>query len=928
MSFFDVLSTVFIGPLKLIFEIIYRIAYEIVGHPGVAIIFLSIVMNVLVLPLYRRADAMQEEARDKENKLRPGVTHIKRVFSGDEKMMVLGTYYRQNGSKPTDSLKGTLSLLLEIPFFMAAYQFLSGLDILSGVSFGPISDLAAQDGLIRIGSLTVNLLPILMTLINVISCVIYLKGFPLKSKIQLYGMALFFLVFLYTSPAGLVFYWTLNNLFSLVKTIFYKLKHPALILRVMTLALGLALGVFTLFFYHSPNAQNKSVLIFVSVLLLLPAFLPQIAGLLRCAMRKIGIKKKEPKSSRAVFILSCAFLTVFVGLLIPATYLAASPQEYVDISYFHDPILYLVSSVSMAAGLFLVWVPVFYWLATKGGKVIFARVMLLLCGSAFVNFMFFGRKLGILSPTLQYEKGLIFKASEVLLNVGVLVLVLAVLYFIVSKWQKIVPVLLLAATVAFGGMSFMHIGTVSDSVDNIAFEQQDVPHFTLSRNGKNVIVLMLDRGMGAYIPYLFNEKPELREKFDGFTYYDNVISHGGYTNMASPSVMGGYEYTPVELNKRENESLKSKHNEALKVMPVLFSQNGYRVTVCDPVYANYNWVPDTSIFDEYEGISTYVTEGFFSEVEPKQATIDNNHRNFFCFGLMKSLPLFMQSTVYDGGNYNKVETPYSESVYGSQKVESGSTSVASGLSKTFMEPYNVLVNLPYITKISDEKTNTFLSLVNNTTHEPMLLQMPSYTPSGKVDNTPYEKEDDERFLVGGRELHMNTLAMKQHYQTNMAVMLKLGEWFDYMREQGVYDNTRIVIVSDHGRNLEQIDALQHNLVNANAYFPLLLVKDFDSSGFETDSTFMTAADVPTIATGGLIASPVNPFTGKPINSDEKTAHPQYIICSHSWNVNSNNGNTFKPSTWARVDGSLWDASKWSYYSKSTVLFEHAFPNER
>ena len=39
-------------------------------------------------------------------------------------------------------------------------------------------------------------------------------------------MALFFLVFLYTSPSGLVFYWTLNNLFSLVKTIFYKLSTP------------------------------------------------------------------------------------------------------------------------------------------------------------------------------------------------------------------------------------------------------------------------------------------------------------------------------------------------------------------------------------------------------------------------------------------------------------------------------------------------------------------------------------------------------------------------------------------------------------------------------------------------------------------------------------------------------------------------------
>ena len=81
-----------------------------------------------------------------------------------------------------------------------------------------IKDLGAPDGLIVIGGIAINLLPILMTLINVISSALYLKGFPLKTKIQLYGMAAFFLVFLYNSPSALVFYWTLNNLFSLIKT--------------------------------------------------------------------------------------------------------------------------------------------------------------------------------------------------------------------------------------------------------------------------------------------------------------------------------------------------------------------------------------------------------------------------------------------------------------------------------------------------------------------------------------------------------------------------------------------------------------------------------------------------------------------------------------------------------------------------------------
>lgn len=177
-------------------------------------------MNILVLPLYKRADAMQEEARDIDKKLQKGVSHIKKSFSGDEKMMILQTYYRQNNYKPTDVLKGSVSLLLEIPFFMAAYQFLFNVDALNGASLDPIKDLGAPDGLLVIGGLSINLLPILMTVINIISSTIYLKGFPVKTKIQLYAVAFFFLVFLYTSPSGLVFYWTLNNIFSLVKNIF------------------------------------------------------------------------------------------------------------------------------------------------------------------------------------------------------------------------------------------------------------------------------------------------------------------------------------------------------------------------------------------------------------------------------------------------------------------------------------------------------------------------------------------------------------------------------------------------------------------------------------------------------------------------------------------------------------------------------------
>ena len=47
-------------------------------------------------------------------------------------------------------LKGATSLFLEIPFFIAAYKFLSGLQLLNGVSFGPIADLGRPDGLLAV----------------------------------------------------------------------------------------------------------------------------------------------------------------------------------------------------------------------------------------------------------------------------------------------------------------------------------------------------------------------------------------------------------------------------------------------------------------------------------------------------------------------------------------------------------------------------------------------------------------------------------------------------------------------------------------------------------------------------------------------------------------------------------------------------------
>ncbi|MCH3962012.1 MAG: YidC/Oxa1 family membrane protein insertase [Solobacterium sp.] len=915
MSFGTILYTILISPLQMFFEFIFGFAERFTGHPGLSIIVLSLVMNFLVLPLYKRADAMQAEERDTEAKLHDGLAHIKKSFSGDERMMIQQTYYRQNHYKPTDAFKGSVSLFLEIPFFIAAYQFLSNLQALQGVSFGPISDLGAADGLLTIGTLSINLLPIIMTIVNMISCIIYTKGFPMKTKIQLYGMAIFFLFFLYDSPAGLLFYWTLNNVFSLVKNIFYKLKDPGRILAWMSCMTGICVMVFAFFFADS--AVEDNVILFL------------IGACLEIPVIRLWFRKGSPavqkeikeKPSTKMFILSALLLAVILGALIPSSVISSSPQEFVDLYNFHDPIYYIVSAFALSFGTCLIWFGVFYGLASKKGKVLFEKIMWILCGIAVMDYMFFGTKFGTLSSALVFTAGFKITGIEMLVNIALIIILCIVMAVTFQRYPKFTAGALATGILAISGMSIVNMSKIQTAVSPLKEQSEAIaeqtPNFTLSKTGENVVVFMLDRAMGSYIPYIFNEKPELAEQFDGFTYYANTLSYGWHTNFASAALFGGYEYTPTELNARSSESLLSKQNEALKVLPVLFDQNGYDVTVCDVPYGNYQWITDLSIYDEYPNISAYHTIGKFNDEAANNAVYNKDLRNFFCYSLMKSSPLPLQVFLYDSGTYFQ---PEDASAYGTQSWNEDGT--LSGLDETFMDNYNVLKSLPEMTNITEEEQNNFLMMDNETPHSETQLQEPEYEPSATVDNREYDEENQDRFTVNGRTMNMDDGESYPTYEINVASLQQMGEWFDYMRENGVYDNTRIILVADHGFPLGQFDELKlkdknETIEDLEAYAPLLMVKDFNSTGFSTSDEFMTNADVPEIATSEVIENAANPFTGKLLTSDAKQG-TQYVISSTNaadWDVSRNNGNVFLPNNWFSVHDNIWDVNNWKQEAK-------------
>ena len=921
MTFFQILYSVLIRPLQIFFEYIYSVAQKGLQNPGLSIVALSLAMNLLVLPLYNRADRVQEEERDTENKLRNGVSHIKKTFKGDEKMMMLQTYYRQNDYKPTDVFKGSISLLLEIPFFIAAYQFLSNLPIIKGVQFGPITDLGSPDALIVLGAFSINLLPIIMTTVNLISCIIFTKGYPLKTKIQLYGMAIFFFFFLYKSPSGLVFYWTLNNIFSLVKTIYYKSKTASKILNILFAVAGAGL-IFSLPLALKRTGSKSFLLIMVAFACI--CFVPLIISIIK--------KKKDPakqikeifkfSSSRILFTICGIYMSVLVGVLIPSAVLKSSPQEFVDLYNYINPLWFVLSAACIATGMFVVWFGVFFSLAGEKIRKIFNLAMCVLCVVATVDYMFFGKNRSLLNSSLAYNEVFTIPVKTLLINILVILLLSAATIVIINLVGQKASFAFIAGAVAITGMSVFNCIGISESINqikaSIAASGQEKPSFTLSRNGKNVIVFMADRAMNEYLPYFMNEKPEIEEMYDGFTYYPNTISFGMCTNYGAPSLFGGYEYTPEEINKRDTEILQVKHDEALKVMPVIFEQNGYNVSVCDPPFAGYKYVPDLSIYDEYPDINAYIARGYYWNAT-KEGVSQRNFRNFFCYSIMKCAPLVLQNHFYNLGMYNESldnGTMNTEITEAKGQFRTGQL-YAEGIDEELMWDYMTLVNLDDMTTILDDDSNNFFMIDNEVTHRGNYFQEPDYEVAYYIDNEAYEAEHSDRYTYNGITLTMTTDVHYSEYQCNMAAILKIGAWLDYLKEQGVYDNTRIIIVADHGRPVQQNDIYQlGNLEDADPfldienYYPLLLVKDFNAKGFTTDEQFMTNADTPTLAFEGLIDNPVNPFTGKPINNDEKYAHPQKILGAFAPDIEENNGYKFVDGVWFEVEGDMRDKNNW------------------
>jgi YidC/Oxa1 family membrane protein insertase len=178
---------------------------EIVHNWGVAIILLTVLIKAAFYPLSAKSYKSMAQMRE----LAPRLQSMKEKFGDDKQKMqqAMMDLYRTEKINP---MSGCLPILVQIPVFIALYWMILGsVELRHAPFFGWIQDLSAID--------PYYVLPLLMGATMIIQT--YLNPAPtdpIQAKVMKI-MPVVFSIFFFFFPAGLVLYWLVNNVLSILQ---------------------------------------------------------------------------------------------------------------------------------------------------------------------------------------------------------------------------------------------------------------------------------------------------------------------------------------------------------------------------------------------------------------------------------------------------------------------------------------------------------------------------------------------------------------------------------------------------------------------------------------------------------------------------------------------------------------------------------------
>ncbi|MEY4215472.1 MAG: membrane protein insertase YidC [Burkholderiaceae bacterium] len=190
--------------------------HGLIGNWGWAIVLLTIVIKTIFYPL--QAASYRSMARMKA--VTPRLMALRERY-GEDRVRLNQAMMELYKTEKINPLGGCLPIVVQIPVFIALYWvLLSSVEMRDAPWIGWIQDLAAPDtlfGTIPGLDMPVGLLPILMAVTMFIQTKLNpTPPDPVQAKLMMF-MPLIFSVMFFFFPSGLVLYWLVNNIYSIIQ---------------------------------------------------------------------------------------------------------------------------------------------------------------------------------------------------------------------------------------------------------------------------------------------------------------------------------------------------------------------------------------------------------------------------------------------------------------------------------------------------------------------------------------------------------------------------------------------------------------------------------------------------------------------------------------------------------------------------------------
>ena len=212
--------------------------FAAIGAYGIAIVLLTIIIKVLLSPLFQLQLFLSKRSIDQQRKLAPELAELRKKYKGDpqKQQAAMMQLYREHGVNPLGNLTGCLPALLQFPILTALYYVFFGnaqhKTFTDHFLFVPhLNDTPAQNPLIHglpIPTLVYLIIPILAAATTFVqSRMMQQPPNPMASEQEQQAqqmtqtmqvmMPLMITYFAFITPAGLGLYWFVSNCFAIIQ---------------------------------------------------------------------------------------------------------------------------------------------------------------------------------------------------------------------------------------------------------------------------------------------------------------------------------------------------------------------------------------------------------------------------------------------------------------------------------------------------------------------------------------------------------------------------------------------------------------------------------------------------------------------------------------------------------------------------------------